>query len=58
MPDMGTAEDHIEDLMAVNKQLRQDRERLAERVTVLEDTNAVLRAELKRVTEELARRYE
>lgn len=58
MPDMGTMQDHIDDLMAVNKQLRNERERLAEKITMMEDTIGVLRSELKRVTEELARRYE
>lgn len=38
--------------------LRQENERLREKLTLMEDTLAVLRAELKRVSEELARRYE
>lgn len=58
MPDEGTMSDHIEDLMAALKQVRRQRDQLAEKVAILEDTNGVLRAELKRVTEELARRYE
>ena len=58
MPDKGTMDDHIEDLMAALKQVHRERERLEQNVAMLEDTNAVLRAELKRVTEELARRYE
>lgn len=58
MPDMGTMQDHIDDLMAVNKQLRNERERLTEKITMMEDTIGVLQSELKRVTEELARRYE
>lgn len=58
MPDYGTTSDHVEDLMAALKQIRRERERLAEKVTMLEDTLGVLRAELKRVSEELARRYE
>ena len=58
MPDNGTTSDHVEDLMAALKQVRRERERLAEKITLMEDTLAVLRAELKRVSEELARRYE
>lgn len=58
MPDKWTTADQNEDLMAALKQVRRERERLAEKITMMEDTIGVLRSELKRVTEELARRYE
>lgn len=58
MPDNGTTSDHVDDLMATLSLVRRERERLAEKITLMEDTIGVLRAELKRVSEELARRYE
>lgn len=58
MPDNGTTADHVDDLMATLSLVRRERERLAEKITMMEDTIGVLRSELKRVTEELARRYE
>lgn len=57
MPDK-TATEQASDLAATLSLVRRERERLAEKITLMEETIGVLRAELKRVSEELARRYE
>jgi len=47
MPDKGTMQDHIDDLMSVNKQLRKQRDDLQETITRLNAEIDVLREGIK-----------
>lgn len=58
MADKGTMQDQIDDLMQMNRELLAECDRLLERLVLKDSTIDVLRAEVKRVSEELARRYE
>ena len=58
MADKGTMQDQIDDLMRMNRELLAECDRLLERLVLKDSTIDVLRTEVKRVNEELARRYE